>query len=107
MIEHRLGRGAGLGLGLARRVRSAVPAARDPSADLEKITAPFLLVNSADDFMNPPELGMAEREIKRVKRGWFVLLPATDATHGHGMHSWAAFWQGELRKLLDSSGPRR
>ena len=72
----------------------------DPSADLEKITAPFLLVNSADDFMNPPELGIAEREIKRVKRGRFVLLPATDATHGHGMHSWAAFWQGELRKLL-------
>jgi homoserine O-acetyltransferase len=50
--------------------------------------------------MNPPELGIAEREIKRVKRGRFVLLPATDATHGHGMHSWAAFWQGELRKLL-------
>jgi homoserine O-acetyltransferase/O-succinyltransferase len=79
----------------------------DPSADLEKITAPFLLVNSADDFMNPPELGIAEREIKRVKRGRFVLLPASDATHGHGMHSWAAFWQGELRKLLDSSGPRK
>jgi homoserine O-acetyltransferase len=72
----------------------------DPSADLEKITAPFLLVNSADDFMNPPELGIAEREIKRVKRGRFVLLPASDATHGHGMHSWPAFWQGELRKLL-------
>jgi homoserine O-acetyltransferase/O-succinyltransferase len=79
----------------------------DPSADLEKITAPFLLVNSADDFMNPPELGIAEREIKRIKRGRFVLLPASDATHGHGMHSWAAFWQGELRKLLDSSAPRR
>jgi homoserine O-acetyltransferase len=72
----------------------------DPSADLEKITAPFVLVNSADDFMNPPELGIAEREMKRVKRGRFVLLPATDSTHGHGMHSWAAFWQGELRKLL-------
>jgi homoserine O-acetyltransferase len=72
----------------------------DPSPDLEKITAPFLLVNSADDFMNPPELGIAEREMKRVKRGRFVLLPASDSTHGHGMHSWPAFWQGELRKLL-------
>ncbi len=82
--------------------RRALPRrrAREPSAELEKITAPFLLVNSADDFMNPPELGIAEREIKRVKRGRFVLLPASDSTHGHGMHSWAAFWQGELRKLL-------
>lgn len=47
------------------------------------------------------------RELKRVKRGRFVLLPATESTHGHGMPSWATFWQGELRKLLDSSGPRR
>jgi homoserine O-acetyltransferase len=60
-------------------------------------------VNSADDFINPPELGIAEREMKRIKRGRFVLLPATESTHGHGMHSWAAFWQAELRKLLDSS----
>jgi homoserine O-acetyltransferase/O-succinyltransferase len=73
----------------------------DPSPELDKITAPFLLVNSADDFINPPELGIAEREMKRIKRGRFVLLPATESTHGHGMHSWAAFWQGELRKLLD------
>lgn len=43
---------------------------------------------------------IAERERKRIKRGRFVLRPATDSTHGHGMHSWAAFWQGELRKLL-------
>jgi homoserine O-acetyltransferase len=75
----------------------------DPSSELDKITAPFLLVNSADDFINPPELGIAEREMKRIKRGRFVLLPATESTHGHGMHSWAAFWQAELRKLLDSS----
>jgi homoserine O-acetyltransferase len=78
----------------------------DPSPELDKITAPFLLVNSADDFINPPELGIAEREMKRIKRGRFVLLPATEATHGHGMHSWATFWQGELKKLLDSSAPR-
>jgi hypothetical protein len=57
--------------------------------DLEKITAPFLLVNSADDFINPPEPGLAEREMKRVKHGRFVMLPATETSHGHGMHSWA------------------
>ncbi|HEX3760084.1 MAG TPA: alpha/beta fold hydrolase [Kofleriaceae bacterium] len=75
----------------------------DAAPGLEKITVPFLLVNSADDFINPPELGIAEREMKRVKRGRFVLLPATDTTHGHGMHSWASYWQGDLRKLLDST----
>jgi len=79
----------------------------DASGDLGKITAPFLLVNSADDFINPPELGIAEREMKRVKRGRFVLLPATETSHGHGMHSWAAFWQGELRKLLDATAPKK
>ncbi len=77
----------------------------DPAPELDKITAPFLLVNSADDFINPPELGIAEHEMKRIKRGRFVLLPATESTHGHGMHSWATFWQGELRKLLE--GPAR
>jgi homoserine O-acetyltransferase len=78
----------------------------DASPDLEKITAPFLLVNSADDFINPPELGVAEREMKRVKRGRFVLLPATESSHGHGTQSWGAFWQAELRKLLDTTAPR-
>jgi homoserine O-acetyltransferase/O-succinyltransferase len=75
----------------------------DASPDLAKITAPFLLVNSADDFINPPELGIAEREMKRVKRGRFVLLPATESSHGHGTQTWGAFWQGELRKLLDAT----
>jgi len=72
----------------------------DAEPELEKITAPFVLVNSADDFINPPELGIAERDMKRVKHGRFVLLPATDTSHGHGMHSWAAFWQADLKKLL-------
>jgi homoserine O-acetyltransferase len=72
----------------------------DPSAALEKITAPLLQVNSADDFVNPPELGIAEREIKRVKNGRFVLLPASDQTHGHGTHSYAAVWQQYLAQLL-------
>ncbi len=76
----------------------------DPSGSLEKITAPLLQVNSGDDFINPPELGIAEREIKRVRNGRFVLLPASDQTHGHGTHTWAAMWQQYLAELLKSSG---
>ena len=78
----------------------------DPSADLEKITAPVLFVNSADDFINPPELGIAERLIKRVKRGRFILIPASETTHGHGTHTWAVFWQKELRELLDATAKK-
>jgi homoserine O-acetyltransferase/O-succinyltransferase len=75
----------------------------DPSSGLEKIRAPLLQINSADDFINPPELGIAEREIKRVKNGRFVLLPASDQTHGHGTHTWAAVWKQYLAQLLDAS----
>jgi homoserine O-acetyltransferase/O-succinyltransferase len=75
----------------------------DPSAGLEKIKAPLLQINSGDDFINPPELGIAEREIKRVKGGRFVLLPASEQTHGHGTHTWAAVWQQYLAQLLDAS----
>ncbi|MGA7401248.1 MAG: alpha/beta fold hydrolase [Candidatus Sulfotelmatobacter sp.] len=77
----------------------------DPSAQLEKITVPVMFVNSADDFINPPELGIAEREIKRVKKGRFILLPISDQTHGHGTHTWAAAWQQYLKELLDGSQP--
>jgi homoserine O-acetyltransferase/O-succinyltransferase len=82
-----------------------VNASRDynPSPGLEKIKAPLLQINSGDDFINPPELGIAEREIKRVKAGRFVLLPASDQTHGHGTHTWAAVWQQYLAQLLDAS----
>jgi homoserine O-acetyltransferase len=75
----------------------------DPSAGLEKIKVPLTQVNSADDFVNPPELGIAEREIKRVKGARFVLLPASDQTHGHGTHTWAAVWQQYLAQLLQVS----
>jgi homoserine O-acetyltransferase/O-succinyltransferase len=75
----------------------------DPSSGLEKIKAPLLQINSADDFINPPELGIAEREIKHVKNGRFILLPASDQTHGHGTHTWAAVWQQYLAQLLESS----
>lgn len=75
----------------------------DPSQHLEDIKVPVMFVNSADDFINPPELGIAEREIKRVKKGRFVLIPASLQTHGHGTHTWAVVWQQYLKELLDSS----
>ena len=83
----------------------AVNASRnyDPSPRLETIQVFVMFVNSADDFINPPELGIAEREIKRVKKGKFVLIPASDQTHGHGTHTWAAIWQEYLKELLDES----
>ncbi len=75
----------------------------DPSSKLEAITARVMFVNSADDFINPPELGIAEREIRRVKRGTFVLIPASDKTRGHGTHTWAALWKDRLVELLERS----
>jgi homoserine O-acetyltransferase/O-succinyltransferase len=76
----------------------------NPEPDLEKIIAPLTHVNSADDFINPPELGIAERLIKRVKRGKFVLIPISDKTHGHGTHTYAAVWKNHLKDLLQRSG---
>jgi homoserine O-acetyltransferase/O-succinyltransferase len=83
----------------------AVNASRnyDPSSKLETIKAPVMFVNSADDFINPPELGIAQEEIKRVPRGKFVLIPISDQTHGHGTHTWAAVWQQYLKELLEES----
>jgi homoserine O-acetyltransferase/O-succinyltransferase len=75
----------------------------NPQPKLEMIKAPLVAVNSADDFINPPELGIVEREIKRVKRGRFVLLPITDQTRGHGTHTIASIWQGYLKELLEES----
>jgi len=78
----------------------------NPEPDLEKITAPLVWVNSGDDFINPPELGIAEMLMPRVKHGRYVLVPASDRTHGHGTHTWAEFWKDELAALLkDSEGP--
>lgn len=59
----------------------------DPSPHLAEITAPVLAINSADDFVNPPELPMMETLIKKVRNGRFVLVPVSDATRGHGTHS--------------------
>jgi homoserine O-acetyltransferase len=74
----------------------------DPSAHLEQVTAPVLAINSADDFVNPPELGVVERLMPRVRKGKFVLLPITDETRGHGTHSLPAVWGGYLRDFLDA-----
>ncbi len=75
----------------------------DPSPRLESVEAPLLAINSADDQVNPPELGIMEREIKRVKRGRFVLIPTSDETRGHGTHSLPQLWKQHLAALLDES----
>jgi homoserine O-acetyltransferase len=72
----------------------------DPSPWLEKITVPVLWINSADDFINPPELGIPEREAKRMPRARFILIPASTETKGHGTHTWAKFWKADLAQLL-------
>ena len=78
----------------------------NPAPQLGKIIAPVMFVNSADDFINPPELGIAEREIKKVKNGRFVLLPISEKTHGHGTHTDAAVWREHLQELLAGSESR-
>jgi homoserine O-acetyltransferase len=75
----------------------------DPAPGLEKIRAPLLAINSADDLINPPELGILEREIRRVKRGEAVVLPFGPQTRGHGTHTIAALWKDHLARLLRES----
>jgi len=72
----------------------------DPSPALEKIAAPVLAINSADDVVNPPELGLMEKLMPRVKRGRYVLIPTGPDTRGHGTHSYPAVWQEHLKKFL-------
>ncbi len=75
----------------------------DPSPQLEKIKVPVTWINSGDDFINPPELGIAEREVKRLKNGHFILIPASEQTFGHGTHTHAALWREHLVELLRES----
>jgi homoserine O-acetyltransferase len=75
----------------------------DPGPNLEKIQAPLLAINSADDLINPPELGILEREIKRVPHGRALVIPLSDKTRGHGSHTLAALWKDELLKLLNET----
>jgi homoserine O-acetyltransferase len=78
----------------------------DPEPALEAIRAPLVAINSADDEVNPPELGILERLIRRVPRGRAVLLPISAETRGHGTHSWPALWQDHLAALLRESDPQ-
>jgi homoserine O-acetyltransferase len=75
----------------------------DPDPKLELIQCPVTAINFADDPVNPPELGILDREIKRGKHGRAMVMPATEATHGHSNHTYAARWKQELGKLLEES----
>ena len=90
----------------ANDVLYALEASRDydPGPELEKIRAPLLAINSADDHINPPELGILEREIKRVPHGRALLIPLSEKTRGHGSHTIAALWKDDLVRLLTESG---
>jgi homoserine O-acetyltransferase/O-succinyltransferase len=63
----------------------------------------LLAINSADDERNPPELGLLEREIKRVKNGRVLLIPGSEETTGHGTTARAKFWKKELGELLQTA----
>jgi len=78
----------------------------DPSQHLDRITVPVMWINSADDFINPPELGLAEQQVHQMPHAKFVLLPITDATRGHGTHTVASIWQNYLIELLAESEPK-
>ena len=75
----------------------------DPGPGLEKIVAPLFAVNSADDLVNPPEIGLLEKEIPRVKKGRAIMIPFSDKTAGHGTHTLAALWKDYLVELLKAS----
>jgi homoserine O-acetyltransferase/O-succinyltransferase len=92
----------------ANDVLYAVEASRDydPAPGLEKIKAPLLAINSADDLINPPDQGILEREIKRVKHGQAIVLPESDQTVGHGSHTKARLWKKYLVKFLKRTEPR-
>jgi homoserine O-acetyltransferase/O-succinyltransferase len=86
----------------ANDVLYAVEASHDynPGPNLEKIRAPLLAINSADDLVNPPELGILEEEIKRVPHGRAIVIPFSDKTRGHGSHTIANLWKDQLLELL-------
>jgi len=77
----------------------------NPSPNLDRIKAPLYAVNSADDEVNPPELGILEREIKKVAHGRYILIPTSEETRGHGTHSRPVVWQQYLLELLKESEP--
>jgi homoserine O-acetyltransferase len=77
----------------------------DPLPNIERSSTPMTWVNSADDFINPPDLGIAEPAARRMAGVRFVLIPASPETRGHGTHTWARFWKGELIDLLRRTEP--
>jgi homoserine O-acetyltransferase/O-succinyltransferase len=89
----------------ANDVLYAVEASRDydPGPKLETIRARLLAINFADDLINPPELEILEREIKRLPKGRAVVIPLSDKTRGHGSHTIAALWKDQLVKLLEET----
>lgn len=75
----------------------------DPGPALENIRVPLLAINFSDDLINPPELGILEREIKRVPQGEAIVIPVSDKTRGHGSHTLAVLWKDRLIELLKRS----
>ncbi|MEQ1497161.1 MAG: alpha/beta fold hydrolase [Novosphingobium sp.] len=72
----------------------------NPAPNLGLIRVPVLWINSSDDFINPPELGMAQKQVRQIPRARFILLPYSPETKGHGTHTWARFWKKDLAKLM-------
>jgi homoserine O-acetyltransferase len=79
----------------------------NPEPHLDRITVPVMYINSADDYINPPELGIAEKLTKRMPHAQFVLIPISDQTRGHGTHTQAALWKDHLIQLLAESEPKQ
>jgi homoserine O-acetyltransferase len=75
----------------------------NPAPKLSTITAPVLWINSADDFINPPELGLAQKLAPTMPHAKFILLPISDATRGHGTHTQAAIWKNYLVDFLNQT----
>ena len=78
----------------------------NPSGGLERIQAPVLAINAADDERNPPETGIMERELKRVENGKLYLIPASDQTAGHSTTGSAKWYSKQVADLLRSSPTR-
>jgi len=78
----------------------------NPEPKLKSIKAPVLWINSADDFINPPELGVAEKMVKLIPHGRFILIPISDQTRGHGTHTDAAVWKKYLAEFMKATEPK-
>jgi homoserine O-acetyltransferase len=75
----------------------------NPEPKLSTITAPVLWINSADDFINPPELGIAQNLVTKMPHAKFILIPISDATRGHGTHTHAEVWKNYLIEFLQET----